>query len=151
MRCPLVCLGFLLFLPLPSWANWENVNTRTVQETILNTGQTASFRRESLNAVSGTSVSASAPLLQQGQWNTSVTFSPTTPGGAFSLLLHSHPADPQPPNSYDALSSPSSGRTFTSTNNQLQGTMSSTGDLQAGSGTRSSEVSLTATHTLSVF
>lgn len=154
MRCPLVCFGFLLFLPflpLPSWANWENVNTRTVQETILNTGQTASFRRDSFNAVSGTSVSASAPLLQFGQWNTSVTFSPTSPGGAFSLLLHSHPADPQPANGYDALSSPSSGRTITSANNQLQGTMSPTGDLQAGPGTRASEVNLTSTHTLSVF
>lgn len=151
MRFLLLSFGFLVVFPLPALANWENVNTRTIQETILNTIHTASFRRDSLNAVSGSSVSASAPLILQGQWNPSVTFSPTTPGGAFSLLLHSHPADPQPPNGYDALSSPSSGRTITSATNQLQGVMTPTGDLQAGPGSRASEVNLTATHSLSVF
>lgn len=151
MRFHLVCFGFFIVFPMASWANWQNVNTRTVQETILNTGQTATFRRESLNAASGLAVSASAPLIQQGQWNTSATFAPTSPGGAFSLFLHSQPADPAPPNGYDALTNPSSGRTITSASNQLQGVMTPTGELQAGPGTRASEVNLTATHTLSVF
>jgi hypothetical protein len=152
MRLHLVGLGLsAFFIPAASMANWENVTTRTVQETILNSAQTATFRRESLNAVSGLAVSANAPLIQQGQWNSSVTFSPTTPGGAFSLLLHRHPADPEPPNGYDALSSPSSSHSITSSTNQLQGIMTPTGELRAGSGSRASEVNLTATHTLSVF
>lgn len=151
MRFLLVCFGFSLFPPLAANANWQNVNTQTVQETILNTGETATFRRESLNAVSGLAVSTSAPLIQQGQWNSSATFSPTTPGGTFSLLVHSQPADSQPPNGYDALSSPSSGRSITAASNQLKGVMTPTGELQAGPGTRASEVNLTTTHTLSVF
>ena len=151
IRPSLIGFAVFFFSQQPACANWETANTRTVQESIVNTSQAATFRRESLNAVSGSAVSASAPLIQQGQWNNAVTFAPTTPGGAFSLLLHTHPSDPQSPNGYDALSSPSSGRSMTSATNQLQGVMTPTGELQAGSGTRASEVNLTFTRTLSVF
>lgn len=132
-------------------ANWERVTIRSVQETILNTAEAATFRRQSLNAASGTAVSASAPLIQQGQWNSTVDYRPTTPGGVFSLNLYSHPADPAPPNSYDALSSPSSGRTIRQAPNQLEGYLTPSGDLRSGSGSRASEVNLTASQTLTVF
>ena len=137
--------------PAPAWSNWESVNTRTVQETTLNASQTASFRRDSFNAATGLGVAASAPMIQQGQWNTGVQFSPITPGGVFSLQMNRQLADPEPPTSTQAHSAPSSARTSSSANNQLMGIMTPTGVLQAGPGNRASEVNLTATQTLSVF
>jgi hypothetical protein len=151
MRFTLLAAAAFLAAPPAAWANWERVSIRSVQETIRNTTETATFRRETLNAAAGLAVSASAPLIQQGQWNSTVQFSPTTPGGVFSLNLLSQPADPAPPNSYDALSSPSSGRSLRQAPNQLEGYLTPAGELRAGAGSRASEVNLTASQTLTVF
>jgi hypothetical protein len=151
VRLTLLAVSAFLVNTPAAFANWEHVNIRTVQETTLNTSESASFRRESLNAVSGLAVSASAPLIQQGQWNSTAQFSPTIPGGVFSLNLLSQPADPAPPNSYDALSSPSSGRSLRQAPNQFEGYLTPSGDLRAGQGSRASEVNLTASQTLTVF
>ena len=148
VRLTLLAVAAFLVNTSAAFANWEHVNIRTVQETTLNTSESASFRRDSLNAVSGLAVSATGPLIQQGQWNSTVQFSPTTSGGVFSLNLLSQPADPAPPNSYDALSSPSSGRTLRQAPNQLEGYLTPSVQLRAVPSSRASEVNLTASQTL---
>lgn len=138
-------------LPGQGWANWERVTTRTVQEMTLNTSQSAVFRRETFQAVSGLAIDANASLIQQGQWNGGVQFSPTTAGATFSLLRYSQNADPPPVNGFGALGGPSTERRTSSAPNQLEGWMTPSGELRAAPGVRSSEVNLTATQSLSVF
>lgn len=151
MRLPLLSLAACIALPAAAQANWERLTIRSVQETTLNATEIATFRRDAFHAASGMAVSAGAPLIQQGIWSGTTPYSPTSPGGAFSLLLLSQPADPDPPSSYDAISSPSTGRSLNQATNQLQGQLSPSGDLLSGPGNRASQVNLTASQTLSVF
>jgi len=151
-RCLLILIVLAdVQLSARAWANWERVNTRTVQETTLNSSQSTGFRRDTLNAVSALGIDANASLIQLGQWNAGVPFSPTTAGGTFSLLQSSHSADPAPLNGFAALGAASSERSTRSAPNQLNGWMTPAGDLRAAPGTRASEVTITATQTLSVF
>lgn len=132
-------------------ANWQRQTIQQVQQTTLNASQQADFQRASLNAVAATAITASAPLMEQGQWNPAVTYSPTVDGGTFSLLLTSQSADPEPPPSFDAINAPASSRSASLAPNLLEGSIQPDRSLQAGPGSTASEVQLSITQTYTVF
>lgn len=137
--------------PPPVRADWQRQSVQQLQQTTLNTTETASFQRTSLDAVAATGITASAPLIQQGQWNPAVTYSPAVEGGTFQLQLTQQRADPAPPASFSAISAVASERSASTAANQLQVTVQPDGSLRAGPGTSASEVQLSVTQTYSVF
>lgn len=137
--------------PPPVRADWQRQSVQQLQQTTLNTMETASFQRTSLDAVAATGITASAPLIQQGQWNPAVTYSPAVEGGTFQLQLTQQRADPAPPASFSAISAVASECSASTAANQLQVTVQPDGSLRAGPGTSASEVQLIVTQTYSVF
>lgn len=144
-------LAVAALAPAAASANWQRQTTQQLQQTTVNSAQQAEVQRSSLTAVAATGITASAPLIQQGQWNPAVLYTPSVDGGVFSLLLTSQPADPEPPASFDAINSPASGRSASVAPNRLAATVQPDGSLQAGPGASASELKLTITQTYTVF
>lgn len=129
-----------LALPLsPAHADWSRQTTQTVQQTTGNTVESLTLQRGSLNAVAATGIRASGPLIEQGQWNSAVQFSPALDGGAFSLTLHSEAAGAE------------ASRGLSVAPNRLEGSQQPDGSLRGGAGTAASEVRLSIIQTYSVF
>lgn len=128
-----------LTLPLaPARADWSRQTVRTIQQTTGNSSESLTLQRGSLNAVAASGSLASAPLIEQGQWNDAVRFRPASNGGDFSLTLTSEPAG-------------ITNRSTSSTPNHLEGHAQPDGRLRAGPGSAASEVQLSIIQTYSVF
>lgn len=136
----LAALALPFALPLaPARADWSRQTTQTVQQTTGNSGESLTLQRGSLNAVAASGIRASAPLIEQGQWNSAVQFSPALDGGAFSLLLNSEAAGAE------------ASRGLTVAPNRLEGSPLPAGSLRGGPGSAASEVRLSIIQSYSVF
>lgn len=132
-------LAFVLLGSRPACADWSRQTTRSLQQTTLQTSEQRTYPQASFTAVAATGLQASAPLIEQGQWNPAAVLSPAQSGGTFSLLL-THEAADGPPSLQRSVAP-----------NRLDGRLLPDGRLQAGPGASASEVQLTVTQTYSVF
>ncbi|MEB3276091.1 MAG: hypothetical protein VKM92_03900 [Cyanobacteriota bacterium] len=135
----------------PARANWQRQTIQQLQQTTLNATRQAEFQRSGLQAVAASGIRATAPLIEQGQWNPAVGYLPALPGGVFSLQLSSQAADPEAPVSFDAPSATAGRRSTSVAPNLLEASIQPDGSLRAGPGSAASEVRLTVTQTYSVF
>jgi len=130
----------LLGLPLtPARADWSRQTMQSVQQTTASSSEGLTLQRSNLHAVAASGVRAGAPLIEQGQWNPAVPFSPSVDGGTFSLSLHGEAAG------VDA------SRSFSVAPNRLEGGALPDGSLRGGPGAAASEVRLSIIQTYSVF
>jgi hypothetical protein len=112
---------------------------QSVQQTTASSSESLTVQRSSLNAVAASGAHAGAPLIEQGQWNPAVPFTPSVDGGSFSLSLHSESAGVE------------ASRSFSVAPNRLEGGPLPDGSLQGGPGAAASDVRLSIIQTYSVF
>jgi hypothetical protein len=133
-------LALLLGLSLsPARADWSRQTVQTLQQTTGNRVESTTLQPGNLTAVAGSGLRASAPLIEQGQWNPTVTFSPAVDGGAFSLQHHAESAGAE------------ASRSLSISPNRLGGEHRPDGSLRGGPGQAASELKLTILQTYSVF
>ena len=147
---PLISIA-VSFLGQPVSANWQRTSTRRVQETFLDRGANLKFDPQSINAVAAQGVLSNQNLMTNGSWNRQNTFTPQAAGQEFTLKLHEKSAGPIPSDMNQALLTPASEVTLWDRKNKLDGKITSSGQLEASSGSQASKVELLFSQTYSVF
>jgi hypothetical protein len=132
-------LALLALSLTPARADWSRLTMQSVQQTTASSSESLTLQRSNLNAVAASGVHAGAPLIEQGQWNPAVPFTPSVAGGSFSLSLHGESAGVE------------ASRSFSVAPNRLEGGPLPDGSLRGGPGAAASDVRLSIVQTYSVF